>query len=474
MSDSYNPAKLTHEQARAIEIARIGAMSQAPFFAYFYRSVMSEYPTYDVPTAGTNGSVLYFNPDYLFKLEHGERIFVWVHEIMHAVYRHPQRMLYYQGQGEIRGMIYIPVLFNVCADLVINAKLVSSNVGQINASWLHDPSVTGDMLVEDVYKLYYKPPPHGGGQTGPTGQGVGQSYSGQPPKNNPNNSTPQQNQQDSVHGNSPRSPKNLPGIPETKQPLPVKGPSKGQTRGFDPYAQANEGRFDTLISPPLDPVTGKIREISEGEYKQALSNAAEAARRQGKMPGEEERWVKSILDPQIGWKEHIRMLVTGRLGQRGETWDRPNRRRLVLNPILYTPGRKGFGADTVVFVQDNSGSITEKEYDVGWTEIGAVLQDVKPRKIVVIWCDAAVRRVEEVTHLGELAHIRMTKTPGGGGTDFRPAFKYVEDHNIKPDVLIYFTDMYGEFPKTKPNYDVIWCTTTDRKHSWGDHVRVVV
>jgi len=41
-------------------------------------------------------------------------------------------------------------------------------------------------------------------------------------------------------------------------------------------------------------------------------------------------------------------------------------------------------------------------------------------------------------------------------------------------VLIYFTDMYGEFPKTKPNYDVIWCTTTDRKHSWGDHVRVVV
>ena len=47
---------------------------------------------------------------------------------------------------------------------------------------------------------------------------------------------------------------------------------------------------------------------------------------------------------------------------------------------------------------------------------------------------------------------------GFGGTDFRPVFDYTRSlmdegvfQNLKG--LIYFTDGYGEFPKTKPPFD---------------------
>ena len=51
------------------------------------------------------------------------------------------------------------------------------------------------------------------------------------------------------------------------------------------------------------------------------------------------------------------------------------------------------------------------------------------------------------------------KIRGLGGTDFRPAFKYVDDlvsngefSNLKG--MIYFTDGFGTFPNKQPNYDV--------------------
>ena len=47
---------------------------------------------------------------------------------------------------------------------------------------------------------------------------------------------------------------------------------------------------------------------------------------------------------------------------------------------------------------------------------------------------------------------------GGGGTDFRPVFEYVDElirqkyfYDLKG--LIYFTDGYGEFPWVRPSYD---------------------
>jgi predicted metal-dependent peptidase len=439
MSTNQLPTKatMTAAQEKHLEIARIAMMAQAPFFGYFYYSEMVEYPTLDISTAGVDGRRMFFNPEYFMTLSVQEVVFALTHETYHAVQRHPQRMKSYRQSGTIRQLPYNNNLFNIVADFIINADLVKNNIGRMNPDWLLDPAVKGDELVEDIYHRYYKkpppPPPGGGGQgQGPT---VGSGSTGPQP----------------TAGAAGQSPKGAKG---------------------DPRAAAAGGRFDALIEPRVDD-QGREDVPTDGQFKEAVARAAAAAKAMGKLPASIERMVEHLLTPQVDWKEHVRMLLTGRMGHRHPNWQRPNRRRIVLNPIIYMPGKRGFGADTVCVVVDNSGSISKKEYDAFYSEIGGVLQDVKPKRIIVIWCDAAVQRVEEVRSLDELITTTKTTTRGGGGTDFRPPFKYLQDNHIRPETLIYLTDMYGSFP-AEPNYPVVWCATTDQKAPFGDVVKIEV
>lgn len=79
-------------------------------------------------------------------------------------------------------------------------------------------------------------------------------------------------------------------------------------------------------------------------------------------------------------------------------------------------------------------------------------------KMHIIQCDEKVRSDEEVTSPEELKQLLNRFTiVGGGGTDFRPAFSYV-DELVKSGVLknlkglLYFTDGKGIYPKKKPAY----------------------
>jgi len=422
-------------------------MAQGPFFIHYFYTEMVEWPTLDIDTAGVDGRRLFFNPEYLEQHSVAECVFILTHEIYHAIQSHPQRMASYRRDGKIRGLPYDNHYFNVCADLIINADLVKQKVGQINPEWLFHKDINGDELVEDVYVKYWKPPPPprpgggGGNQPGPTGRGSGSS-GGAPPSSPP--------------------------------------PTAGQAPGVAPrslkpdaQAQASGGRFDELVEPYSDPVTGRVDLPSPGEFKEAIARAAAAAKAMGQLPASIERLVQEILEPQVNWRKHIRMLLTGRMGHRRTTWARPNRRRLVLNPIIYLPSKSGYGAHTVACVIDNSGSISDEELQAFFSEVGGILQDIRPKRIIVIWCDAVVQRTEEVTTLDEVRHVMVEPTPGGGGTNFIPPFTWLKENNIIPETLVYLTDMYGRFPE-EPNYPVVWCATSDVVGPFGETVKIEV
>jgi predicted metal-dependent peptidase len=47
---------------------------------------------------------------------------------------------------------------------------------------------------------------------------------------------------------------------------------------------------------------------------------------------------------------------------------------------------------------------------------------------------------------------------GGGGTAFKPVMEWIDNNNVQPSALIYFTDLEcSEFPE-EPNYPVLWAT----------------
>lgn len=80
-------------------------------------------------------------------------------------------------------------------------------------------------------------------------------------------------------------------------------------------------------------------------------------------------------------------------------------------------------------------------------------------KIHIIECDDKVQNDIEITELSQMEeYAKHFCLKGGFGTDFRPAFAYVEElrRNKKieqPKGLMYFTDGKGIYPKKQPDYD---------------------
>ena len=80
----------------------------------------------------------------------------------------------------------------------------------------------------------------------------------------------------------------------------------------------------------------------------------------------------------------------------------------------------------------------------------------------IIQCDNEVQSDTKITCDGDFEEfLKNGKLRGFGGTDFRPAFDYVDSlcengefENLKG--LIYFTDGYGVYPAKMPEYDTIF------------------
>ncbi len=79
-------------------------------------------------------------------------------------------------------------------------------------------------------------------------------------------------------------------------------------------------------------------------------------------------------------------------------------------------------------------------------------------KIHILQCDERVQKVDVISDETQLAALFADfEIMGGGGTDFRPAFSYVNELQEQGQFenlcgLLYFTDGKGIYPKKKPAY----------------------
>ena len=104
----------------------------------------------------------------------------------------------------------------------------------------------------------------------------------------------------------------------------------------------------------------------------------------------------------------------------------------------------------------------------------SLLDEVRPKRLIIIWCDAKVHRVDELEDASDLAGIKKKGAPGGGGTSFIPVFDEIADMGVTPDALLYLTDGHGPFPQHAPSYHVIW-GSIDKKpegYPFGDVVMI--
>lgn len=197
----------------------------------------------------------------------------------------------------------------------------------------------------------------------------------------------------------------------------------------------------------------------ETEAKIRVSQAATVAKQQGKLPAGLKDLLKEMMEPKVDWRDVLRQWFKNR---RKDDYDpRRHNRRLVASDI-YFPGMFSETMGEMVVSIDTSGStMGHRKQFLG--EVVAIAQEVRPSKLHVVYCDAAVERVVTLSPAEyDMAFDEVKCFGGGGGTSFAPPFKWVEEQpGLNPEVMVYLTDMYGDFPKEAAPYETIWVSTSD-------------
>ena len=71
--------------------------------------------------------------------------------------------------------------------------------------------------------------------------------------------------------------------------------------------------------------------------------------------------------------------------------------------------------------------------------------------------------------------VENFKCKGGGGTSFKPPFKWLREHGEEDiNCLVYFTDGYGDAPTYPPPYPTLWVLTSDGAEDfcdWGEKMK---
>lgn len=413
---SYNRVELDAKQDKLWQETRVALMWKCPAFTHIMYTMLDTAGskhvavfTDAIPIAATDGRALLINPERFFKYNLYERVFIVAHEILHCVFNHCNL-----GHGMAkRGKVSYS-----------DGKNLDYDQQQMNIAM---DLVINSTLVESA---------------------VG--------------TMPAEGCLDQATVTSKDSFTDAYRKIYQKQP-PQGGKGPGQGGGFDQHLEP--GSSDGKDSHEA------TNERNEGEWQTAVAQAANAAKAQGKLPAALERLLKEVLDPKVDWREHIQALFARKLGSGSYDWRRPDRRLIVQD--IYAPGRSGFGAECVVVAADTSGSIGQTELDMFFGEIAGILEDIRPKRLFLVWCDAAIGRVDELNDPSDLAGVRKAGAPGGGGTSFVPVFDWINQQGLTPDALVYLTDGMGEFPRQVPNYPVIWGNIWPQsKYPFGDVVDV--
>lgn len=203
----------------------------------------------------------------------------------------------------------------------------------------------------------------------------------------------------------------------------------------------------------------EIKKLSE-EWKKAVIQAANTARKQGKLPAYIENLIDFWLQPEkVKWKEllfrHIQQIIP-----KDYTWMKPSKKAMAAG--YYLPGYKKENIDIVIGL-DVSGSIGDDEYVSFLSEMKYISNCFSSFRFYVISSDCEVKDAFESVDIDEiLEHLKKRK--GYGGTSFVPIFKWIEDEKPNSKILIYFTDGYGDFPKRNEyGWQTIWVYTGDNK-----------
>lgn len=402
--------KLTGDQNRALEIVISWTVFHQPFFAHLLMSELKMVATTDVPIAATDGRNILINPLPFFEYTLPEQAFILCHEVLHCVFNDPILMWTWFKEKAVR-------------------------VGPTDWPFISDlMNIAMDFVINAILV-------EGKVGTMPTGCCLDAKYS-----------------------------------------------AKGHDAVVNVYEKLLKdsvvvtiyNRFDEVLQPGAaegkEPDPAELKE-AQSNMASAVASAALAADMQGKLPAALKRLIDQVLNPKVRWQDHIRATLNRVSGSEGLDWSQGDRRMLTRNVVgherIFFARQSGFSCGQIIVGVDTSGSIDNVQITAFFREMYGIFEDMNPRELIIIDCDAKVYSVRVVEEMSELDDVRCQGVEGGGGTAFWPVFKRITEEGFEPDVLVYLTDLEGSFPEVPPSYPVIWGVIgKQRKAPFGEIVPV--
>ena len=379
---------------------RVGLLLDNPFIGTLATSLGLKIDN-DKPTAYTNGYEIGVNEKFYESLTRKEQTGVMAHEIFHVMLMHHIRMF---------APWMDPKTAQIAADIIVNAmclehKFELPSDGILPETWeggVQEYFKISRMSLEEAVRY------------------LGGNY----------------------------NPEDLPEPGEISTGLCEMPPMQGDNPSDGDGDGEQNGKGGLGLSEE------QIRQ-EETRVKTAIAKAFQVAKQQGDMSGDMERFIQDILNPKVPWTEIIRAKLASH-SKRDAKWFPPNRRYVWQG--IYLPSLQGESLGHIGWGTDTSGSVDQPTIDEFNAELNG-LGTTYDMTVTCISCDSEVRHVEK------FSQHDFPVTPqwrGGGGTNYRPVFRYIAEEGLDIRALVYITDGHCDrFPDEKPPYDVYWIVWDD-------------
>lgn len=380
-----------------------------PFLAHIALTLSLKIDNDDfMKTCYTDGRALAFNTDFVATMIKEQRVGLVAHEVLHLVFGH-------LGRSEGKDID----LWLMATDFVVNDYVAEMSKGA--------PEIIA-LIPNPCYDRKY------------------------------HNWTAEQVYADLKEHYKSRKPRNIDNLPSSgntrSKDSSKKSKSKEQQSNGDQDNQEQNGGAQTKEkSKVCGTAAQKLSKPEIERIKRQITTIAEVLKRQGKLPGKFEELVK-LMRPQVDWRTVLASFLVSCLAD--YSFERPDRRMFAHN--IYLPSVDSEEKMQLFVAIDTSGSMSIKQIQQGISEVKSIVDLYPHIEGKMIQCDAAIQDISPID--AELIKIR-----GRGGTNFIPVFEKIQGEYWRPDLLVYFTDGYGVYPKIPPSYPVLWCYTRDHKEA---------